>query len=241
MDPLIHIAEERVRTLLHWNSTFKAMEMCFVAVSRNQTIQNPRTITQLSENNVIFTMPGYLKDEETSALGCKILSYFSKNENVPTIMANILLMDDLTGTLKAVRTLFRCERRYDLSQVIAGTEITSWRTAGASAVATTHLHKKDKKILAIIGAGTQGKTHAVAFNHFFKFEEVRVWNRTAGRAEELAKELDNGVSCGTAEECVKNADVVVTTTGIKDPLVKLKWLKKGVHINVSLLGVVEMK
>lgn len=53
-----------------------------------------------------------------------------------------------------------------------GTEITAWRTAAASVVATKHLHKGKKKVLAILGAGVQGKVHALSFRHFFKFPEV---------------------------------------------------------------------
>lgn len=62
-------------------------------------------------------------------------------------------------------------------KIIEATEITEWRTAAASAVATKHLHlnKSDggKNILAIFGAGAQGKAHAIAFQHFFHFKEVK--------------------------------------------------------------------
>lgn len=53
-----------------------------------------------------------------------------------------------------------------------GTEITTWRTAAASVVATKNLHHGEKKVLAILGAGTQGRIHAIAMQHFFNFTEV---------------------------------------------------------------------
>lgn len=59
--------------------------------------------------------------------------------------------------------------------MIAGTDITNWRTAAASAVATKYLHGKENNILAIMGAGVQGRIHAVAFQHFFKFQEVKIF------------------------------------------------------------------
>lgn len=62
-------------------------------------------------------------------------------------------------------------------QVVAGTEITTYRTAGASVVATKYLHEKNPEksngILAILGTGTQGRIHAIAFQHFFNFKQVR--------------------------------------------------------------------
>lgn len=53
-----------------------------------------------------------------------------------------------------------------------GGEITAWRTAAASVVATKHLHTGPKTVLAVLGAGVQGRIHAIAFHHFFKFSEV---------------------------------------------------------------------
>lgn len=58
-------------------------------------------------------------------------------------------------------------------QIMDGTEITAWRTAAASVVATKHVHRDEKKILAILGAGVQGRSHAIAFRHYFNFSEVR--------------------------------------------------------------------
>lgn len=59
---------------------------------------------------------------------------------------------------------------------MSGTEITTCRTAAASVVATKYLHQRHPerktKILAILGAGTQGRIHAIAFQHFFKFDQV---------------------------------------------------------------------
>ena len=57
-------------------------------------------------------------------------------------------------------------------QVVGGTEITKWRTAAASAVATKHLKPKEFQVLAILGAGVQGRIHAICFNHFYDFKEV---------------------------------------------------------------------
>lgn len=60
-------------------------------------------------------------------------------------------------------------------QIIGGTEITTWRTAAASAVATKHIfinNNKQGTTLAILGYGVQGKIHAEAFHNFFNFQEV---------------------------------------------------------------------
>lgn len=85
-------------------------------------------------------------------------------------------VNQLKYIVDSLQTIFT-EQNYILTllslwQILEGTEITTWRTAAASVVATKHLHRGDKKVLAVIGAGTQGKIHAVAMKHFFNFTEV---------------------------------------------------------------------
>jgi ornithine cyclodeaminase/alanine dehydrogenase-like protein (mu-crystallin family) len=52
-----------------------------------------------------------------------------------------------------------------------GTEITTWRTAAASAVATKYLHN-GTAVLAILGSGTQARSHAETLDYCFSFQQV---------------------------------------------------------------------
>src|SRR5437899_2302949 len=61
------------------------------------------------------------------------------------------------------------------------------------------------------------------------FEEVRVWSQTKSHAEKFAKEI--GARSTSAEEAVRNADVVVTVTSSQTPVLKGAWLKRGCHVN----------
>ena len=61
------------------------------------------------------------------------------------------------------------------------------------------------------------------------FEEIRIWNRTAERAERFADE--HGVKAMALEAAVRDADVVVTATSAHEPILKGEWLKPGAHVN----------
>lgn len=107
MSQLLYIDENRVKFLLNWDETIKAVEAALVANKRKNAVQNPRSITSINSNNLLLTMPGYLNDEKYGALGSKLVTCFEGNYKrehpLPNILANIALFDEDTGILKAVR------------------------------------------------------------------------------------------------------------------------------------------
>ncbi|XP_072379290.1 ketimine reductase mu-crystallin isoform X1 [Diabrotica undecimpunctata] len=232
---MIYISEDMVLRLITWDQTFQAVETAMKKYSEKQTVQNARTKTQIiNKPNMLVTMPGYLNDAKYGALGCKLVSFFPGNNDLPkpmpSVLANIMLFDENSGAVKAV---------------IGGFEITKWRTAAASAVATKHIYENRNKpcnILAILGAGQQGWAHAECFNYFFKFKEIRIWNRTSQKASQLVTELNVKHNTNifthviSNEECVRGADVIITVTNAPDPIIMDDWVKSGAHINAVGLG-----
>jgi ornithine cyclodeaminase len=92
--------------------------------------------------------------------------------------------------------------------------ITAIRTAAVSAVATKLLARKDSSVLTIIGLGAQGKSHRRAIPLVRDIREIRM----CGRGESV-------------EDAVRGADIVVTATNSREPILKREWLSPGVHIN----------
>jgi thiomorpholine-carboxylate dehydrogenase len=129
-------------------------------------------------------------------------------------MATIFLVDPQTGTPLAI---------------MDGRLITEMRTAAVSAAATKLLASADAKILAILGSGVQARSHVEALQLVRPFEEIRVWSPTKEHAERFAREF--GATATSADDAVRGADVVVTTTNSKTPVVKGSWLKPGSHVN----------
>lgn len=92
--------------------------------------------------------------------------------------------------------------------------ITAIRTAAVSAVATRLLAREDAAVLAIIGTGVQGRSHHRAIPLVRNIREIRM----CGRGESV-------------EEAVRGADIVVTATSSKEPILRREWLSPGVHVN----------
>jgi ornithine cyclodeaminase len=102
--------------------------------------------------------------------------------------------------------------------------ITAVRTAAVSGLATRLLAREHVQTLAILGTGTQGRSHLEAMRAVREFDRVLVWS-ASGRT------LDGAESVATAEEALRDADVVCTVTSSAEPVVRREWLKPGVHLN----------
>jgi ornithine cyclodeaminase/alanine dehydrogenase-like protein (mu-crystallin family) len=75
----------------------------------------------------------------------------------------------------------------------------------------------------------QARSHAEALRLVRNFEEIRVWSPTREHAKQFAEEI--GGTAVSAEETVRGADIVVTVTNSKTPVLKGSWLKRGSHVN----------
>jgi len=129
-------------------------------------------------------------------------------------MATIFIVDPETGTPLAI---------------MDGRLITEMRTAAVSAAATKLLALPESQILAILGSGVQARSHVGALQLVRQFEEIRVWSPTQEHAKQFADEI--GGTAVSAEEAAHGADVVVTVTSSKTPVLKGSWLKPGCHVN----------
>src|SRR6266496_1872593 len=212
-DQPLFLSEEQVRQHLHMAELIPAMEKALIEFSAGKVTQPVRSVINVDPpGGFLGLMPALTND----GLGLKAVTFYPSNveRGIPTHMATIFLVDPQTGTPLAI---------------MDGRLITEMRTAAVSAAATKVLAFPAAKILAILGSGVQSRSHAEALQLVRNFEEIRVWSPTKEHAERFAKEV--GGKAMSAEEAVRGADVVVTTTNSKMPVLKGSWLKPGCHVN----------
>ncbi|XP_022108411.1 ketimine reductase mu-crystallin-like [Acanthaster planci] len=213
------ISSEEAEKALTYNELIPTIEQALGDYSSGEeggVVQPLRSVFPVKKQDGLFlAMPAY--SEKQGGLACKLLTLFPKNENTkfPVLQGTIALFDADNGSLKAI---------------LDGEAITGMRTAAASAVATKYLAPEGSKILAILGAGLQAKTHLEALRHVIQFKEVRIWNRTYSKAQAFAAKY-GCIACKTGEEAVKDADVIATVTGTSTPILQNGWVKDGAHIN----------
>ena len=210
---VLFLSEEQVRKHSRMEELIPAMEKALIDFSAGKVTQPVRSVITVDPPGGFFGMMPALTPE---GLGQKIVTFYPKNaeRGIPTHMATIFLVDPETGAPLAV---------------MDGRLITEMRTAAVSAAATKLLASPDATILAILGSGVQARSHVEALRLVRRFEEIRVWSPTKPHAESFAKEI--GATAMSAENAVRDADVVVTATNSKTPVLQGAWLKPGCHVN----------
>ena len=205
--------EEQVREHLRMADLIPAMEKALIDFSKGKVTQPVRSIVQVDPPGGFL---GLMPALTPHGLGLKAVTFYPSNaeRGIPTHMATIFLVDPETGTPLAI---------------MDGRLITEMRTAAVSAAATKLLAAPESKILAILGSGVQAGSHVEALRLVGRFEEIRVWSPTREHAKQFAEEI--GATAVSAEEAVRGADIVVTVTNSKTPVLKGSWLKSGCHVN----------
>ena len=205
------VNEHEVEKQLTMRECIGVMERALTALARGEVHQPLRNaIRAPNVTGLLGLMPSF----GLSYYGLKEVCVFPGNpaRGLDTHIGCVLLHSGETGELLAI---------------VNAAAVTAIRTAAVSAVATRLLARDDAKTLAILGAGVQAKTHLEAIPLVRKIGEVRVFSRTA----EKAARLRGCVVARSAEEAVRGADIVVTATSSRDPIVKREWVAPGTHIN----------
>src|ERR1700730_15080402 len=173
------------------------MDKALIEFAAGKGTQPVRSVITVDPPGGFF---GMMPARTPDGLGIKLVTFYPPNaeRGIPTHMATIFLVDPQTGTSLAV---------------MDGRLITEMRTAAVSAAATKLLASPDAKALAILGSGVQARSHVEALQLVRKFEEIRVWSPNKAHADQFAKEI--GAKALSAEDAVRDADVIVTVTSSK--------------------------
>jgi alanine dehydrogenase len=220
----ILLSKSDVIGLLDMQSTMDAVEQAFKELFESTANMPQRTpIAVPAHEGVALFMPAYL--QKLGAIGAKIVTVYKNNVpkyNMPTVLGTIVILDEKTGNTEAI---------------MDGGFITAMRTGAVSGIATKYMARKDSKVASIIGSGIQAKSQIWATCTAHKFEKYLVFSiDPPEKIDEFCKEMQakHGIPferAKSAEDAVRQADVLTLATSAKDPIMNFGWLKEGCHIN----------
>ena len=226
-DSILYLAEATIATLIDIRKTIELVDQAFAADGRKLIETFPVISHGVPKERAGWVIKsGAICGSGTEAreiLGLKAGAYWPNNgsRGLANHNATMMLVDTENGCV---------------STILGANHITDLRTAAAGAVASKRLAVAEPTALAIIGAGAQG--HAQLEAHLCLFPDlksIKVWNRSMAKAAAFVETWRaRGISVIQSETCcdaVEDADIIVTSTAAREPIVFADFVKPGAHIS----------
>lgn len=218
---MLVFSEEEVRELLGIEEVMEAVERAVAALTAGRAKMPPRGKVEVEGLGDFLSMAALVED--LGIYVSKIISIYPGNpaKGLPTSSAALLAFDPSTGTPLAL---------------VSARYLTAMRTGAICGIATKYLAREDACRLAVIGCGFQARTQALAISKVRKLDGVRVYDIVEERARRYSEEIGGALGvkvevAGSVEEAVRGADIIVTATTSKEPVLSRRWVGDGTHIN----------
>lgn len=218
------LSHDEVVDLMPMKDCIAVMRDALIALAAGKVHQPLRTIIRPRDAaGVMGLMPSYMSGDR-AAFGLKAICVMPGNpaRGMDAHQGGVLLFSADTGELLAM---------------INASAITAIRTAAASGVATDLLAREDAGDLAIIGSGVEARSHLAAMAQVRVIRRCRITSRQIEHARRFAEEMKSVLSfpleaVASVEEALDGADLIVTATSAKEPIVQREWISPGAHLNV---------
>ncbi|MEX2421717.1 MAG: ornithine cyclodeaminase family protein [Actinomycetota bacterium] len=221
MDVLV-LYEPQVRNLVSLGDAREAVRGAFEALADGRAVQ-PASLDLEAPAGIgeMHVKGSYLSGEPFFSLKAASGFYGNRGRGLPVTGGLSMAFDSDTGFLRAL--------------LFDNGWLTEIRTGAAGALAADLLSRPDVATVGMIGSGGQARFQLAALLEVRTPERVLVWSPTVERTEAYAIQMNeaHGLEVrvvGSAEEAVRAADLVVTTTPATEPVVLTEWVQPGTHI-----------
>jgi alanine dehydrogenase len=209
------LREADVRQLLTMPDAIRALETAFGQLAAGTATNTPRSRIVLPQNKGVLHVLAAAAPEQ-GYLGYKAYTAFRSG-----VRFVVMLYSSDDGRL--------------LAQIEADW-LGQMRTGAASGVATARMARAEAQLVGLVGTGGQARTQLMAACAVRPITAALVYGRDPVRREAFCAEM--GALLGidarpveSAEAAVREADVVITATTAREPVVHGAWLPAGAHLN----------
>lgn len=217
------LSKEDVSKLISMKEVIDTVEDAYRAFSDGQVVQPPYIDIHLPEprGEIDFKI-GYSKANEIISMKASSGGFLDNPvaHAVPNGMGTVLLFD---------------ARSCALLCVMDGSLLTGLRTGAAGAVSVKTLARKNSKTISCIGTGNQARMQIRAISLVMQIGEIHAWSRSSESSARFKADMESELGIpvilsASKQAAVAQADILVTTTRGKGPLVEAEWIKPGTHI-----------
>ncbi len=215
-----HFTDSEIIAHLDWQPLIEALREGFRRGAQSPPRPHYAVSVPGGRDATLLLMPAW---SEGRHIGLKTVTVFPDNGRLglPAVGSHYMLMSAKDGRLVAT---------FD------GSELTSRRTAAASALASSYLSRPDARRLLVVGTGRLSPNLAAAHASVRPLEVIAIWGRDPSKAEAVVRNLaEQGIKAvvaGDLEQEVRQADIVSCGTLSTEPLVRGAWLRPGAHLDL---------
>jgi ornithine cyclodeaminase len=221
--PLTILTEAELRRCVTLDAeVVDAIEGAFSALASGRVVMPPDLHVALAEaHGEVDVKTAYVAGLSSFAIKVSPGFFDNPKQGLPSLSGMMMLLSATTGRLEALHL----DNGY----------LTELGTAAAGAVAARHLARSDARIAGVLGAGRQAQVQIEALKLVRPIERVLLWARDPAKADAAADQMAERLGLdvlpvASAERLVLEADVVVTATPSRTPLVVADWLHPGLHV-----------
>ena len=212
-----------VGRLISMEQVIGTVEEAYKAFSAGQVLQPDYIGIHLPEpRGEIDFKAGYCKTNEIISMKASSGGFLDNPTayGVPNGMGSVLLFD---------------ARSCALICVMDGSLLTGLRTGASGAVSVKALARKNARKVTCIGTGNQARMQIRAISLVMQIDEIHAWSRNPETCARFRADIESEfdipvILADSKKEAVEQADILITTTRGKGPLVEANWVKPGTHI-----------
>lgn len=217
---IVFISEGDVQTAIAMPEILNVVEAAFRDHAQGEAMLLPRVSETLPGTAGMFRILSATLPRQ-NMFGLKTLTGFPGRRAEGEVYFVILLFEMVSGALRAV---------------VSANNLTGLRTGAASGVAAKYLAREDATSLGIVGTGVQAWYQAEALCAVRKVRTAKVFSRNHIKAEVFAARLREDLliqasAATSAEDAVRDCDLVVAATTASAPVIRGEWLKPGAHVS----------
>jgi ornithine cyclodeaminase len=220
---IVILNEAQLRELVPLDTAaIDCVEHAFRSLATEPVVMPPILRLDIAEHNAeVDVKTAYLPGLDSFAIKVSPGFFDNPSLGLPSLNGLMLVLSARTGLVEAV--------------LLDNGYLTAVRTAAAGAVASRWLARSDATRAVVIGAGEQARLQVQALALVRDVRHVRIWARQRVQATALAATLSEtlGIDCDIATNvgtALADADIAITTTPSRAPLVDASHLHAGLHI-----------
>ncbi len=218
------LREDDVRAVLTMPDTVDVLDAAFRHQATGEARNQPRSRIVLPEARGVLHLlsayvpgqPGHPEADGPGLVGFKAYTAFRTG-----VRFAVLLYSGEDGRMLAL---------------IEADWLGQMRTGAASGLATRYMARAEASTVGLIGTGGQAHTQALAMCAVRPVRRLLVYGRDEARRRSFCDAVAAATGVETqpvasAEEAVRAADIVVTATTAREPVLRGEWLRPGTHVN----------